>query len=118
MHNKTDRVYKVGAYIRISKEDVDKENNESYSVTNQKLFIESYVKEQNYVLIDTYIDDGYTGTNFDRPAFIRMIKDIELGKIDMVITKDLSRLGRIKPTVTTSNYESIKSTAEASKSRS
>lgn len=53
-----------------------------------------YVKKNGYTLVDVYIDDGYTGTNFDRPAFKRMIKDIENGKIDMVITKDLSRLGR------------------------
>ena len=48
----------------------------------------------NYKLIDTYIDQGFTGTNFNRPDFQRMIKDINLKKINMVITKDLSRLGR------------------------
>lgn len=88
------KIYKVGIYIRLSKEDLDKIGNESYSVVNQKTLLENYVKEHGYILVDAYIDDGYTGTNFNRPGFIRMIKDIELGKIDMVITKDLSRLGR------------------------
>ena len=85
--------YRVAIYIRLSKEDIDK-HEESLSVTNQKNVLEAYVKEQNYELYDIYIDDGFTGTNFDRPAFKRMIRDIEYGKINMVITKDLSRLGR------------------------
>ena len=91
-----EKKYKVAIYIRLSKEDLEKDSTkeESYSVQNQKLLLENYVKEQEYLLIDTYIDDGYTGTNFERPAFKRMINDIESGKIDMVVTKDLSRLGR------------------------
>ena len=82
----------VGIYIRLSKED---ENiGESESIINQKTLLTKYVSDQSYKLIDIYIDDGFTGTNFDRPAFKKMLKDIELGKINMVITKDLSRLGR------------------------
>ena len=53
-----------------------------------------YVKSHSWRIYDYYIDDGYTGTNFNRPAFKRMIKDIEQKKINIVITKDLSRLGR------------------------
>lgn len=53
-----------------------------------------YVKERGWDLTETYIDDGYSGTTFDRPAFQKMLKDIERGNIDCVITKDLSRLGR------------------------
>ena len=53
-----------------------------------------FVKLNNLNVYDSYIDDGYSGTNFERPGFIRMIEDIESGKINMVITKDLSRLGR------------------------
>ena len=89
-------IFRVAIYIRLSKEDLEKKDSreESYSVQNQKLFLENYVKEQGYTLVDIYIDDGYTGTNFNRPAFKRMISDIESGKIDMVVTKDLSRLGR------------------------
>lgn len=86
--------YKVGLYIRLSKEDIDKYHDVSLSVENQIIALENYVKENNYELYDKYIDDGYTGTNFDRPGFKRMIEDIEQGKINMVVTKDLSRLGR------------------------
>ena len=67
----------------------------SESIINQKEFLTKYVAQQpNWLLIDCYIDDGFTGTNFNRPSFIRLKEDIEQGKIDMVITKDLSRLGR------------------------
>ena len=67
---------------------------ESESVTNQRSLLNGYLKAQNLVAVDIYIDDGYTGTNFERPDFKRMLNDIEKGKINMVITKDLSRLGR------------------------
>ena len=67
----------------------------SESIINQKEYLTKYVsKEPNWLLIDIYTDDGFTGTNFNRPSFIRLKEDIEQGKIDMVITKDLSRLGR------------------------
>ena len=83
----------VGLYIRLSREDDDK-TLESESITNQKSLLIQYVKENNLRLVDIYIDDGYSGTNFDRPEFKRMIDDILKGKINMVITKDMSRLGR------------------------
>ena len=83
----------VGLYIRLSREDDDK-TEMSESITNQKSLLTQYVKENNLRLVDIYIDDGYSGTNFDRPAFRRMIDDILKGKINMVITKDMSRLGR------------------------
>lgn len=85
-------IYRVAIYIRLSRED-DKEG-VSESVTNQKTLLVKYVKEHGFKIADIYIDDGYTGTNFNRPAFKKMIQDIEAGKVDMVITKDLSRLGR------------------------
>lgn len=90
------RNYFVAIYIRLSKEDI-KENGkdfESESIQNQKTLLTKYVIQQGYTLVDIYVDDGYTGTNFNRPAFQKMLKDIELGKINMVITKDLSRLSR------------------------
>ena len=83
--------FKVGIYIRLSRDDG---NIESDSIISQRSLLNQYIKENNYNLIDEYVDDGFTGTNFDRPAFIRMIKDIEIGKINMIITKDMSRLGR------------------------
>ena len=90
---KSNMIFKVAMYIRLSREDGDKE--ESTSVTNQRNFITRFINENdNFIIVDEYVDDGYTGTNFNRPAFQRMIKDIEKGKINTVITKDLSRLGR------------------------
>lgn len=88
-------VYKVGIYIRLSKEDIDKEkNNESESIKNQRKLIYKYLKDNNLTVYKEYIDDGYSGTNFNRPGFINLMNDIDNGNINMVITKDLSRLGR------------------------
>lgn len=85
--------FKAGCYVRLSKEDGD--NKQSESIENQLLIIHQYLdRHSDLVLIDTYIDDGYTGMNYDRDDFIRMMHDIEKGKIDTIITKDLSRLGR------------------------
>lgn len=84
--------YHVGLYIRLSKE--DESDGPSESVTNQKSLLDQFVKEHRLSVYDTYIDDGWSGTNFDRPNFQRMIGDIEAKKVNMVITKDLSRLGR------------------------
>lgn len=84
--------YHVALYIRLSKE--DETEGPSQSVTNQKSLLEEFVKQHRLSVYDIYIDDGFSGTNFDRPAFLRMIADIEAKKVNMVITKDLSRLGR------------------------
>lgn len=89
--------YNVGIYIRLSQEDEDKAHkreSESESVLNQRSLIMNYLRDNGFVLTDEYVDDGYSGTNFDRPAFKRLLEDIENGKINCVITKDLSRLGR------------------------
>lgn len=84
--------YMVAIYIRLSKEDDNL--GESESIQNQKILLTNYVKEKGYTLVDIYVDDGFTGTNFDRPNFQRMLKDIENKRVNMVITKDLSRLSR------------------------
>ena len=87
--------YQVGLYIRLSKEDFDKKDHaESESIQNQRTLLENYVKKKNLNIYDEYIDDGFSGTNFDRPTFQRLLKDIEKKRVNMVITKDLSRLGR------------------------
>ena len=87
--------YRVGIYIRLSKEDEEKEKySESESVQNQRTLLMQYIKENKFNFVAEYVDDGVSGTSFDRPAFNKMIDDIEQGKINMVITKDLSRLGR------------------------
>ena len=91
--NQKTKSFRVGLYMRLSREDGDKE--ESSSVTNQREMLKRYCQEQdNFFIVKEYVDDGYTGTNFDRPGFKQMIEDIEAGIIDTVITKDLSRLGR------------------------
>lgn len=82
----------IALYMRLSKE--DEELDESRSITTQKMYLNKYIKKfDNYKAFE-YIDDGYSGTNFNRPAFKKLIKDIENKKIDVVITKDSSRLGR------------------------
>mgnify|MGYP000802240729 CR=1 FL=1 len=87
--------YKVGIYIRLSKEDEEKpEYKESESVSNQRNLLMQYLEQNNLKLEEEYVDDGVSGTSFDRPAFNRLIQDIENNRINMVITKDLSRLGR------------------------
>ena len=86
------KIYNVGLYLRLSRE--DEENGQSMSIKNQKDYLMNYILEQGWNIYDVYIDDGYSGLNFDRPAFKNMIKDIEDKKINLVITKDLSRLGR------------------------
>lgn len=88
--NKND--YKVAIYIRLSRE--DEKLGESESITNQRDFLKAWVLEQGYTIQDIYVDDGFSGTNFDRPNFQRMLSDIEIGKINMVVTKDMSRFGR------------------------
>lgn len=83
--------FRVGIYIRLSRDDG---NVESDSIISQRSLLNRYIEENHYYLIEEYVDDGFTGTNFERPAFKGMINDIEIGKINMIITKDMSRLGR------------------------
>jgi site-specific DNA recombinase len=86
------RIYNVALYLRLSRE--DESTGQSESINNQRDYLTKYVLEKNWNLVDVYIDDGFTGTNFNRPDFKRMIADIEHKRINLVITKDLSRLGR------------------------
>ena len=87
------KIYNCAEYLRLSKEDLGR-NDESSSIQSQRLIIEAFAKHNNLKIVEEYVDDGYSGGNFDRPSFNRMIEDIESGKINCVITKDLSRLGR------------------------
>lgn len=84
--------YHAALYIRLSKE--DESEGPSQSVQNQESLLREFVQQHRLQVVDTYIDDGWSGTNFDRPDFKRMIGDIEAKRVNMVITKDLSRLGR------------------------
>lgn len=84
--------YKAALYIRLSVED---KHTGSISIETQQMILNSFLERTpDIVLYDTYIDNGATGTNFDRPGFQRMLSDIEAGKVNCVIVKDLSRLGR------------------------
>jgi len=87
------KIYNCGNYLRLSKEDLGR-NDESSSIQSQRMIIEGFAKHNNLNIVKEYVDDGYSGGNFDRPAFKQMIHDIENGIINCVITKDLSRLGR------------------------
>ena len=84
--------YRAGLYCRLSKD--DDQQGESVSISTQRSILTAYCKEQGYAVYDDYIDDGYSGLNFERPGFQRLLADIIAGKVNMVITKDLSRLGR------------------------
>lgn len=84
--------YKVGIYLRLSKEDGN--NLESNSIGSQREILTNYIKENNLELIREYVDDGFSGTTFNRIGFNQMIRDIIENKINMVVVKDLSRLGR------------------------
>jgi DNA invertase Pin-like site-specific DNA recombinase len=91
--NQDGKIWFACDYTRLSREDGDKD--ESDSITNQKELIRSFVaKRQDISLAASYEDDGYSGVDFNRPSFKRMIEDIKAGKVNCVIVKDLSRLGR------------------------
>lgn len=85
-------IYNTAIYCRLSKDDGLEQD--SSSIQTQKEMLTRYCRENGFIICNYYIDDGYSGKNFDRPDFKRMIADIEDGKINCVITKDLSRLGR------------------------
>ena len=84
--------YNVGIYCRLSRD--DERTGESVSIENQKIMLSRYVQEQGWNLYASYCDDGVSGTTFDRPMFNQMIADAKVGKINLILCKDLSRLGR------------------------
>ena len=89
---KDNKIYNTALYCRLSLDDGSV--GESGSIQTQKIILEEYAKIHGFKIYDVYVDDGYSGLNFNRPGFQRMIQDIQGGKINLVITKDLSRLGR------------------------
>lgn len=84
--------YHVGVYCRLSKD--DDRPGESMSIETQRSMLTEYCEKNKYEVYDVYVDDGFTGTNFDRKDFQRLLNDIDAGFVNMVLTKDLSRLGR------------------------
>src|SRR5699024_10123192 len=98
MHMQRKDKYSGGVYLRLSKEDGDVvtgTKSESNSISNQKSLITEFLKSKPEIhAVSFYEDDGYSGVNFERPAFQKMMEDVKKGKIDCIIVKDLSRFGR------------------------
>ena len=89
---RTDKLTLGFAYLRLSNEEA--QGGESSSITNQRMIVQNYCRQNGITLVREFVDDGYSGGNFDRPAFQEMMRQLEQGKANTVITKDLSRLGR------------------------
>lgn len=85
-------IYNAGIYVRLSQEDM--RAGESLSIEHQKLILTKYVREQGWNLVDTYVDDNFSGTDFNRPSVQRLLSDAQTGRINLIICKDLSRFGR------------------------
>ena len=84
--------YNTALYYRLSRDD---ENfGDSVSIETQRTILQQFARDNQFHVVDEYIDDGWSGTNFDRPAFQRMMDDVDAGRINCIITKDLSRFGR------------------------
>ena len=98
-----DTTYNVGIYCRLSND--DERDGESVSIENQKLLLQNYVRQRGWNEVDVYIDDGYSGTNFNRPGVRRLIEDAKAKRINVILVKDLSRLA-----ATTSNLGNIQIT--------
>ena len=84
--------YNTALYMRLSRD--DENYGDSVSIETQRTILRQFAKENQLHVMDEYIDDGWSGTNFERPNFQRMMDDVELGKINCIVTKDLSRFGR------------------------
>ena len=87
-----EHTYRAALYCRLSSDDSNL--GESGSIQTQRALLTQYCHENNFPIYDIYVDDGCTGTNFNRPEFTRMIKDLEAHRANLVIVKDLSRFGR------------------------
>ena len=98
MSKQISKIYHAAIYVRLSKEDGDVSTSakaESNSISNQKDFIRNFLADKKDIrIVKEYVDDGYSGSNFDRPSFQTMMEDIKRGVIDCVVVKDLSRFGR------------------------
>ena len=90
--SKQKQLNKTGLYKRLSKE--DEKAGESMSIEHQGILLRQYAEEHGFNVVDEYADDGYSGTNFDRPDVQRLLDDAKSGRIDTIIVKDLSRFGR------------------------
>ena len=98
MYQNINKIYHAAIYVRLSKEDGDISSSaklESNSISNQKALILDFLKDKKDIeVVSVRVDDGYSGSNFERPAFQAMLEDIRHGIVDCVVVKDLSRFGR------------------------
>ena len=92
INNLMKNIYKVALYMRLSQD--DRNYGDSVSIETQRTILRTYARDNGLDIVDEYVDDGWSGTNFDRPAFQRMMEDVDAGKINCIVTKDLSRFGR------------------------
>ena len=92
MKSKQNKDYIVGMYVRLSRD--DERAGESLSIENQKAILNEYIEKQGFTLYDIYVDDGISGTTFDRPGVKRLLDDAKQGVINTVLVKDMSRFGR------------------------
>ena len=86
------KIYNTALYMRLSRD--DENYGDSVSIETQRTILRQYAKEQGLPVVGEYVDDGWSGTNFERPGFQRMMDDVEAGKVNCTVTKDLSRFGR------------------------
>ncbi len=86
------KLYHTALYMRLSRD--DENYGDSVSIETQRTILRQYAKEQGLPVVGEYVDDGWSGTNFERPGFQRMMDDVEAGKVNCIVTKDLSRFGR------------------------
>ena len=92
MKSKQNKDYIVGMYVRLSRD--DERAGESLSIENQKAILGEYIEKQGWTLYDVYVDDGISGTTFERPGVKRLLEDAKQGVINTILVKDMSRFGR------------------------
>ena len=85
-------IHNTALYMRLSRD--DESYGDSVSIETQRTILQQYAREQGFHVVGEYVDDGWSGTNFERPSFQRMMDDVEAGKVNGIVTKDLSRFGR------------------------
>ena len=85
-------IYNTALYLRLSRD--DESYGDSVSIETQRTILQQYAKEHGLHVVGEYVDDGWSGTNFERPNFQRMMDDVDAGKVNCIVTKDLSRFGR------------------------
>ena len=89
---KQPKIYNTALYMRLSRD--DESYGDSVSIETQRTILRKYAAENGLHVVDEYVDDGWSGTNFERPSFKRMMADVDAGKVNCIVTKDLSRFGR------------------------